>query len=80
MKLYSAEEPRYSIETLRALYYGATFGTDHHSTVRLLIEDTNFPTEVSILSVGTDGLSVRAYDGTIQNDIKLTRIIHAEVV
>lgn len=79
MKTYT-EEPRYSIQTLQALYFGATYGSDHRGTVRLLIEDTYFATEASILSVGADGLLVRAYDGTIRDDIQLTRILHAEVV
>lgn len=75
------EEPRYSIRTLQALYNGATHGDPAtQGTVRLLIEGADFPTEASVLSVGLNDLSVLSDDGTVKSGIKLTRILHAEVV
>lgn len=76
----SAEEPRYSIRTLQALHYGATYGSATHHTVRLLITDADFPTEASVLSVGADGISIQTDDGIIKNGIRPARILHAEVV
>lgn len=74
----NAGDPRYSYRTLQALAIGADIT---HGRVRLLINDDHyFPVEASMHSLDGGSLSVRTDDGAIKNDIRLTRILQAEVV
>jgi hypothetical protein len=74
----NTEEPRYSYRTLQALAIGADVT---RGRVRLLINDDQyFPEEASMLSLDGGTLSVRTAGGVIKNDIRLTRILQAEVV
>lgn len=77
MKLNTCtEEPRYSFKTLRALYDGST------SLIKLLVTDSNADLSATayLLYAGDDGLLVQKSDGTLQHDIDLRRILHAEVI
>lgn len=74
------EEPRYSLKTLKALYYGALYGgVSAHGTLRVQLTEGSFITEGRVLSIGAAGLCARTDDGSLKN-VRPTQILHAEVI
>lgn len=80
--LLGTEDPRYSLKTLRALYYGATHGrASGHGIVHITFTDTAGDVcGGSVLSIGSSSVFARTDNGTLKLDVKPADIIHAEVV
>lgn len=74
------EEPRYTLKTLTALYYGATYGpASGHGTVQLLINDDNtFTFTACVHKVGPSGLIIKT--GGVELAVDPSRVLYAEVV
>jgi hypothetical protein len=79
--LLGTEDHRYSLTTLQALHYGATYGgVSAHGTLRIQYTDNDgFFYEANVLSVSPAGVFARTDDG-LQTDIPPCRILHAEVI
>jgi hypothetical protein len=80
--LLGTEEERYSLTTLRALHYGATYsGASSHGILRITYLDNFCAVHAGrVLSIGPSGVSAREGDGTLRSEIKPSQILHAEVV
>lgn len=80
--LLDTEDTRYSLKTLQALHYGATYGgCTAHGALRVTFTEGSWDIHSgSVLSIGPAGVSARDDDGTLRTDIKPGRILHAEVV
>lgn len=76
------EEPRYTIKTLQALYYGATYGCiTANGILRITFSESICDVyEGKVLSIGPAGLFARTDDGSLVSDVKPVQILHAEVI
>jgi hypothetical protein len=83
MKQLIAEEPRYSLTTLKALHYGATYShITAHGILRVTFTDDSVygVYQGNVLSIGPSGVFARTDDGMIKSDVAPARILHAEVI
>jgi hypothetical protein len=81
MKLLGTEDDRYSLKTLRALLYGATYGgVSSHGTLHITFTDDEGVREGNILAAGPSGIVIRTPDGALRSDISSACIVHAEVI
>lgn len=81
--LLGTEDPRYSLKTLRALYYGATHGgAGGHGVIHITFTDdkTGNICAGNVLSVGTSSIFARTDDGALKLNVKPALILHAEVI
>lgn len=80
--MLDTEEPSYTLKTLWALYYGATYGgVTSHGVVHLTWRDnTDYVCAGNVLSIGPSGAFVRSDDGTLHCEVKPAQVLHAKVV
>ncbi len=76
-----AEDPRYSLKTLQAMYYGAVYGgvTDRGILHITFIDHIAEVHSGSVLDIGPNGVHAYTEDGEVVDRVPPSRIIHAEV-
>lgn len=76
------QEPRYTLKTLQALYYGATYGRiTAHGILRITFTDSVCDVHAgNVLSIGPAGVFARTDDGSLKSHVMPARILHAEVI